>query len=739
MFQSSLDHTVQRRLTGPDGIRKQRGYARHVMVLAFLSVASSLYIANAEVPLCRVLSGKEGGPAIVIDDMVFSPIFFAVNNQFGRDDVLVSEIKQAGNAGIDLISFNIPLDWAGTGQGILDTIDTFCSANPNAYYYVRVWVGGNPQWLEKHPEAAIVLHDGTRVPWSSPASTVWRDEADRLLRDRIKEIMEGPHGDRFIGVHPANMQTGEWFYYHANESLDYSDANKAAFRAWLAVHYRSERRLQEAWGNPGITFESAEIPKPAVMEATDLGPFRHPVDHRAAADAQRFQSDLVADTIAHFARVVKDATNGRSLVGAFYGYTFELNHNGPQVLAQSGHLSLGRLLACPDVDMIHAPYAYFERGLGQPGHFHLPLDSIAMHGKLAVLEEDSYTHLASDPPPGITAPGVHVRTRTLDETLSLNRRNYANFLTHKAGFWYFDLLSDGRWHDEEFWKTAPLLRRMAATARDEPVYEPEVAFVVDEESVHALASNTRPYLLQSIGNWRHELARLGTTVGYYLQSDLVTLPDSVKVVLLANPYTIDDDANRALRPILRRGGTVIWTFAPGVAETRELDLSRVEALTGIETTTMERSGPFSIFSTVTDERVQFEHDWQPRLRIEESGNMQILARYEGAEEAAAAARPMGDGASVYSAVPRLPVGLLRWICRNSGVHFYRESPGMTGVVGPYLIVHTSSAITERFRWPEPATTIDRLIPYSPLPIATDTQVWRDDLPANTTVIYRVTE
>jgi hypothetical protein len=487
-----------------------------------------------------------------------------------------------------------------------------------------------------------------------------------------------------------------------------------------------------------VTLGTAQLPSAEEIEAV-FGPFRDPVGQRAAADAQRFQSDLVANVVAHFARVVKDATNGRSLVGAFYGYTFELNHNGPQVLARSGHLALGRLLKCPDIDMIHAPYAYFERGIGEPGHFHLPVDSVALHGKLAVLEEDSYTHLAIEPPPGIIAPGVHVRTRSLEETLALNRRNYANFFTHKSGFWYFDLLSDGRWNDEEFWNTAPLLRRMAATARDEPLFAPEVAFVVDEESVHALRANTHPYLLQSLGNWRHEIARLGTTVGYYLQSDLAKIPKSVKVVVLANPYCVDEAAQRALRSILRRGGTVIWTFAPGIVDSGKLDMSRTADLTGFEVSPLEREVAFAIASTVTEERVQFDHEWQPRLRVEEAGSMQILARYEGGvEEAAAAARPLGGGVSVYTAVPRLPVGLLRWVCRNSGVHFYREAPGMCGVVGPYLIVHTGEATTDRFRWPEPAKLVERLIPYSSLPIATETQVWRDELPKNSTVIYRVT-
>ncbi len=727
--------TVSTPSTGLRTARRGWGFALCAACSVLLLVSS----ARPELPSCHVLSGTKGGPAIEINDRIVSPIFFAGNNQFNRDDILLDEVRQAAKAGIDLISFNIPLDWNDTKHDALETIGRFCSANPRAYYYVRIWVGGTPAWLDAHPDASIVLGDGTRVRWASPASTVWRDEAERLLRARLGEIVEGPHADRFLGVCLANMQTGEWFYYHANDSLDYSEANERAFRAWLTAKYETDRDLQTAWGDPDATLAKAELPNPEKMNHAVFGPFRDPVADRPASDAQQYQSDLVADTIAQFASVVKEVTAGRSLVGAFYGYTFELNHNGPQVLAQSGHLALARLLDCPDLDMIHAPYAYFERAIGQPGHFHLPVDSVALHGKLAVLEEDTYTHHAIAPPEGIIAPGANVRTRSLDETLAVNRRNYANFLTHKAGFWYFDLLSDGRWLDEGLWKTTPLLRRMAATARDEPVFQPEVAFVADETSVSALRADTRPYLLQSMGNWRHEVSRIGTTVGFYLQSDLPEIPDSAKVVILANPYCFDDSAQRAVRSILRRGATVIWTFAPGLVGPKGLDVSRIEDLTGFEVTPTQQEGSFAIASTVTEEQAPFNHDWSPRFRIGEGGGMQILARYEGTGEAAAAARPMGGGVSVYTSVPRLPVGLLRWICRNSGVNFYRESPGMVGVIGPYLVVHTDRALTERFRWPEPVHLVERLIPYRGAPVATDTQVWRDDLPKNSTIIYRVTE
>ena len=702
-------------------------------LLLCLAHAASL----AEAPVCKVVSGRAGGPAILINGETFSPIFFAANNQFGRDEVLFEQVKLAGDAGIDLISFNVSLDWDGPSTEPLDTIDAFCKANPDAYFYIRTWVGGSPAWFKEHPEARIVLGTGEAVKWASPASRVWLEAAAGLLRARIEEILRGPHADRFIGVCLANMHTCEWFYAHANDSLDYSEANQAAFRAWLARTYKTDKRLQKAWGNSAASLKTATLPTPEMLEASVLGPFRDPVLQRPAMDAQLFQSELVADAIGHLAGVVKEASGGRALAGAFYGYTLELNHNGPRVLARSGHLALGRLFECPDLDMIHAPYSYFERGLGQPGNFHLPVDSVALHGKLAVLEEDTFTHLATETIEGIAPGGGPDSAKTLEETLALNRRNYAQFFTHKSGFWYFDLLSDGRWRDEEFWKTAPLLRRMGATMRDKPVLQPEVAFVVSEDSVHVLKTDTHPYLLESLAKWRHEVSRMGTTVGYYLQSDLPRIPDSVKLVILANPYRVTEAEERAVERIYARGGTVLWTFAPGILGDSGLDVARLSALTGMTVIPLTQEGPFTLKSRVTEESVYFEGDWQPRFAVTASEG-QVLATYDDSENAAAAARPAGRGVSVYTAVPRLPLGLLKWIGKNTGVHFYREAPGMVGVVGPYLIVHTSDVVKETFHWPVPLKTVERLVPYSQLPVAVETDAWSDTLPAKSTVIYRCT-
>lgn len=710
-----------------------------------LVFASILSMRGADWPACTVRAGTTNASAIIVNARPHAPILFMGNNQFGRDEVLLDQTRLAAEAGITIFSFNVHLDWHQSEEEAARIIDKFCAAHPKGYFYVRMWLGPNRAWCDAHPDECITKANGARMPYASPSSRIWRADAEHMLRTRVRQILQGPHCERFIGVCLCYLQTGEWFYEEAEDFMDYSPANLAAFREWLNrtyktsmahTSYTSTARLRRAWGRPDINVRTASLPTPEARDAATWGPFRHPVTHRPAIDMQRFQAELMADTIVHFARVVKEETRGRSLVGAFYGYTMELNNNGPRALAHSGHLAFGKLLRCKDLDIIHAPYSYFERKVGQPGHLHLPADSLALRHKLGIFEDDTYTHLAVETPDShMIAPGWLDRTRNIEETLAVSRRNVANCLTHRCGVWVFDLLSDGRWYDKTFWDAVPLYRRMAAESRGAAVFRPEVAMVVDEDSVHFLRASTHPLLIHSLSWQRSELDRIGTPVGYYLQSDLARLPDSVRVLIMANAYHIGKAQRRLVEKFLNKGGTVLWMYAPNIVGPAGPDAARISDITGIALRAAFDEVRMCIRTEQGNEQLLLgPESWQPRFVVA-STDIEVLCRYADTNEVSAAAKPIGRGLSIYSATPRLPVSVLRSICERAGIHLYRNTPGMTGVIGDYLVVHTETAATHHFRWPSTCRTIQRLVPYSSTPIARETNAWSDVLPELTTAIY----
>jgi beta-galactosidase len=682
-------------------------------------------------PACRVVSGRAGGPAILINKQVFSPIMFMGNNQFDNDDVLIEQVRLAAEAGLDLISFGVTLNWDGPSEANDAVIARFCEANPKAYFYVRVWMGPPEAWREAHPDEMVQSPDGKPHWVVSQGSGLWREQAAERLQECVRRIIEGPHGHRFIGINPLYLQTGEWFYPDTNEFWDYSPANLAAFRGWLKSKYRGDKKLREAWGDPEATITTARFASPEEREAADWGPFRLSKAHARAADMHRFQQEQIAGNIKHFARAVKETTKGRSLVGVFYGYTMEMSGNGPRALAHGGHLALRTVLDSDAVDILHAPYSYYERRLGEPGHLMVATESLVLAGKLGLFEDDTFTHLSREPV-GLIAPGYNERTKTLPETIDINRRNFANMLNHRAGMWIFDLLSDGRWNDRAFWQASVLSRRVAAELRQDPVLRPQVAFVVSERAADFMRSTTDPHLTQALYAWRAELDRLGTPVGYYLQDDLPRLPDSVRMVILANAYSLDPGERRTVEALLKRGGTVVWTYAAGIADGGPEAVSRT---TGFALEVRDDDIPWDFESLKTDEKVGWgPMNWGPRFVVVDE-DVDVLCRYQQTGEVYAAAKPAGNGVAVYTAGPRLPAELLRWMGTLSGVHFYTDKPQQIGILGDYVIVHAEADGPLAFRWTEPLAKIERIIPPMSFPLARDSAAWTDLLERGKSYVY----
>jgi hypothetical protein len=255
-----------------------------------------------------------------------------------------------------------------------------------------------------------------------------------------------------------------------------------------------------------------------------------------------------------------------------------------------------------------------------------------------------------------------------------------------------------------------------------------------------MRATTAPYLLESLSLSRKEVARIGAPVGYYLQSDLVRLPDSVRVLVLPNAFALTDLQHRAISKVLGRRGAVIYCFAPNIWGPNGADANRISDSTGMTVSVSSGQGAVAVKSEVTDESWTLESGpWELRFTIAESEALHPIARYVDSGTLAAAAMPQGGGVVVYTAVPRLPVGVLRWICANSGVHLYRDTPGMTALFGPYFAIHTQAEGTHRFSLPFKVRKVERVVPALRRPAFSDTAEWSDTLPANSTAIYRITQ
>ena len=408
----------------------------------------------------------------------------------GPSGVFESQIRMAGEAGANFVSFPVDLPWPKPGQkadwsaadGICRTV---LEANPQALLLPRIDMDPPAWWRQLHAEDVMAWDKGPQeqvgVVVTSPHYL--RDAAERLAA--LVDHLEARFGERVAGYHPCGQNTGEWFYQNTWESPlnGYAKGDLRAWRAWLKQRYAVDAAIRAAWRDPQVTIESAAVPSPIARRAAPAGVFRDPIGERPLIDFAEFQQESMAECVCRLAHAVRQASHGRKLVLFFYGYVFEFGavSNGP---ATSGHYALRRVLNCPDIDVLCSPISYFDRGLGQSAPAMTAAESVALAGKMWLYEDDTRTYLGTG-----NAPGWVDAVDTVEKTNEELLRNTAQCALRNFGTWWMDLGATGWFNDRRMWAE---MGRLAAL--DEPLlkhprpFRPDVAAVIDEPSMIRVAA-----------------------------------------------------------------------------------------------------------------------------------------------------------------------------------------------------------------------------------------------------------
>ena len=444
-------------------------------------------------------------------------------------------------------------------------------ANPEAFVTLRVSLALPPFWLQDHADSAALVRtdqgdsgwEETGTPAVSLASKAWREQQARCLRALIRHCKEQPWAERVAGYILGGEVTEEWFAWGCNDGQysDYSGVNQGAFAAWC--------------GKKGLPFKA--VPSPADRDRAGYDVYPADEAGRACAAYAQFCSDTAADTVGYFARVVKQETHGRGLVGVFYGYVMQLAGEKRQSLG--GHFALRQVLEARDVDyLLGIPLHNFRRLTDGYDVYTSATESILAHGKGFVNENDLFSwlhnaHWYTEYDPADPRAGA----------IKMHQRVLADDLVHGVSRQWFALQAD--WHHDaglqkEFAREIAL-NRTATTYRRDPVEE--VAFVVDDTSFAcmppgtALPATTHPYFL-------YMLARTGAPVGVWLLSDLDRLPDRVRVVVVGNATGARKKDLAKLRRLIEKGRrTVVVTGPAGLVDpdTYQWDPNATRSLTGL--------------------------------------------------------------------------------------------------------------------------------------------------------------
>ncbi len=514
-----------------------------------------------------------GQPVLVHNKTILSPIIFHADySDHSRRSLVMEEVRAASDNGITLFSvlttLRVNQEEVGTTlYQVENAVSDIASAAPDAKIILRLSIKPEDGWTQNFPLASYRDQKNQQADPSVCDDEYW-NEADASITGLIEKLRSSKHSDRILGIH---LDQGEWFQ-DESEGYDTSDAAKLKFRLWLRHRYRNDNvTLRAAWFDGSVTFDTVEIP--LISEGLESDAFvRTDRKSRRWIDYHLFVSDSIVDRIADLCYTIRKASSGDYLTGVSYGYTFEWSH------PYSGHLSLGKLLRCPDLDYIAGPPSYSDREPGGSAAFPFPVDSFALNGKMFMSEEDFKTPIS-----GRTEIADNIPVMKTPQALeSAHWRGAGGALAHNGGVIWMDSYGAGWLNSPGIWERAKhihdaLLRRLAV-----PQQSPDVALFIDERSLTYL-TDPRAFevLVQQV---RESVLRSGLSVGFYLLSDLAhreNFPES-RLYVFVNAWDIRPEVRSAIKSRLQRDGkTLFWLYSAGLFEAGRESLERVREVTGI--------------------------------------------------------------------------------------------------------------------------------------------------------------
>ena len=693
----------------------------------------------------QVRSEGRGLPQISINGQARAPYFFFVNAETALDgETVAAQIRAAAANDIHLFSsvMYLPLRNAHGARsfGAIDAlVQQIITADPDAYILPRLQFVPTNYWARTHADQMARYAGGEEGDVSLASTEFWADCVDALdaLISHFADPAT-PGGDRILGFH---LDRGEWFY-DAEAGYDVSQPNTVAFQHWLHAKYQALHALRAAWHDADITWEDAAIPawpgKTTLVKKTDTQTYTSRREGRWPDYAQ-YSSELVAGVIAGLAEAIKTLSQKHMIVAASYGYVLEFAGRN-----DSGHLALGKLLQSPHIDIVAGPNSYAGRGAGSPAAFGAPLDSVALHGKLWLVEDDTKTFLAE----AETEDTYNPKIASGADTQAIHQRHFGAALAHRAGVTWMDLWGQGWLNSPDIWRElGGLVTQSTRWGRlvPNPAPTPDVAVLVDEASLRFLKNDANGLGAHLVGRTRDLLLRAGASVGFYLQSD-VTRPNfpEAKLYLFLNALRLTTEERAAIREKLQKSGkTLAWLYAPGIFDENGPSSEDVGEVVGLAL----RPQPWN--SRGGSQLAEAKHPITDRIRsTRKIGQEEILnplyavsdpqatvvAEYVSTGATSLATREHKSGwKSVFFGDPYLTLELLRGLYAYANVPVY-DAQDDSVYAGPdgSLTIHGSSTGQRTISLPRKASVYDV---FDDKIIATNTRSFRAFVRARTTRLF----
>ncbi len=592
------------------------------------------------------------------------------------------------------------------------------AVRPKSKIVLMLVLNGAVWWNEANPESAnfeidaIYATYGNLEPKGIPdyLSPKWRTDIREALRQLVAHVQSSDWGEAVIAYEFKNGTTMDCNFVvpHSNPRVIKD------FRSMLKRKYLTDAALQKAWNDPKVTLASAliwdaKIPTGIILE---------PAKCQRYFDSKELIANQYREVFSDVAKIVKEATHGRAIVGArtgdFYGNN---SHWKNEWFSMEDSGWLPPLLNDPNFDYFDVQEPYPGRQLGSgAGVPVIPPFALQQYGKTVVIQNDVRTHL-SRPNAG------YGRTPDLASTIQLQRRVFANSLTYnmipylyQLAFSYYDtdLLSEYRKQKEIMLEATT--KNRSSVAQVAIVLDPRMRLYIGLDPKHNMPTSYAPLLNHA----KHVWQRGGAPFDMIFLDQIETLPP-YRVYVFCNTWRYTPKQIQMIRKkVLANGQCAVFLWADGVvSDNGSFSAKTIGALTGMNIQMSRESeswrmkadkgipglvpgielGTLSPANYSKSVKRAAEWDWKPSFQIKSGkGTVPLAHRADGS--ISAAMRQEANYTVIYSASGNLTAPILKLAIRNSKAFNYTDSSALLMMNSSYLGFHTDKDETITLKLPK---------------------------------------
>ena len=678
----------------------------------------------------RMVGKKDSAPRMFLNDKEYMPYMSFggfVSHDVNNYRAAGLAARDFGAAGVKLRRVSIHMGnhptmkdmiWLGYGKydfSILDKkLEAIIKGDPGAKLDIYISLHYTPLWFRtQHPEESEVLMmpNGQKVRnyTGQLGSDIYKKYGERWVKDLITYVEKSPYAGKVFCYTITGGMSREWYWpgTFSGGMPGYSKPTLQLFRKWLKKRYPDAKAMQKAWNDPKVTPETAQVPLPAVRQASETLLLRDPEKCAPAVDFRRFINDRTFECLRDLAKVAKEACGGRKLIGTYSGYSF-----GNDIKEHlSGTSIFNRVVRLKECDFTQLAIVYnYGRLPGGAGVCVNPYNGSSMlHGKLLWHEADLRTSAA------YAATGVewYRRHRTHKETAAMIERNLAFALTKGNGLYECPMFGMAAYHEKTIQQGVKNAADVASNVKSLPRRSAaEIAVVFDAESALYLPypnNKNRSYFNRLLYFFNCDAPKAGVPIDFYTMEDLKEpgMKD-YKLYFFPNAVSVTPAQREIIqKKLARNGAAAVWCLAPGYISNGKFDLQGMKALTGMDFKVERKNKPVAYAPNGKSPLFKYKPANRPvncdPVFVPAAKGMTVHAFADG--KAALTELKKGKQRTFYSLLP-LDHKLLRGIAEYCGVHIWLNTEDSFDANENLVVIHAASAGEKTLKLPRKAVIRD---------------------------------